>query len=303
MNDLDLLATFLAVYRHGSLSSAATELGVSQPAVSGQLCRLERRRGQTLFVRSARGVVPTDQAHDLAHRVGPHLDRLVQALGVAAQPAPPLGPIRLGAAADILAARIVPALAPLTADGLVVHALCATADVLLRALLDDELDLVVSSVRPRSRAIIATPLIDEEFVLVGSPAFARTVDPARLAVDPVRALAHLPLVAYAPELPIIRRYWRSEFGRRPANRVAMTVADLRAVLAAVIAGAGVSVLPRYLAEPAISSGSVQALHQPTMAPLNTLYLATRVGSTAPHRHSVSIVHDHLIRKARQWGTL
>ncbi|MFD0395026.1 hypothetical protein ACFQ3Z_33930 [Streptomyces nogalater] len=44
-------------------------------------------------------------------------------------------------------------------------------------------------------------------------------------------------MAYGPELPIVRRYWRSEFGRRPSNPVSMVVPDLRAVLAAVVAGA------------------------------------------------------------------
>ncbi|MGP3950069.1 hypothetical protein [Streptomyces sp. 7N604] len=39
---------------------------------------------------------------------------------------------------------------------------------------------------------------------------ARTVDAGQLAADPVNALAPLPLVAYGEELPIIRRYWRSE---------------------------------------------------------------------------------------------
>ena len=41
MTDLDLLASFLEIYRRGSLTAAATALGVSQPAVSGQLARLE----------------------------------------------------------------------------------------------------------------------------------------------------------------------------------------------------------------------------------------------------------------------
>jgi DNA-binding transcriptional LysR family regulator len=38
---LDLLATFLEIYRQGSLSAAAQRLGVTQPAVTGQLARLE----------------------------------------------------------------------------------------------------------------------------------------------------------------------------------------------------------------------------------------------------------------------
>lgn len=299
--DLDLLATFLEIYRHGSLTLAAAGRGVSQPAVSGQLGRLEQRLGAILFVRSPRGVTATDRAHDLARRIGPHLDGLRQAVAVTDAPPEPLGVIRVGGAADVMAIRILPALAPLTRAGLKVHATLGLAGDLLAALTRKELDLVVSSIRPTARNLVATPLIDEEFALVGPPVLARTVDVRQLAEDPVRALAHLPLVAYDEGLPIIRRYWRSEFGRRPTNDVAMIVADLRAVLAAVIAGAGVSVLPRYIAEPAVAAGSVEELHRPGIQPLNTLFLATLVGGMRDP--SVSLAHERLTERAHSWGSL
>ena len=73
--------------------------------------------------------------------------------------------------------------------------------------------------------------------------------------------------------------------------------DLRAVLAAVIAGAGMSALPRYLAEPALAAGSVELLHHAEIPPLNTLYVVTR-GATTP---AVDTVIEHL--KSRDWGVL
>jgi len=56
---LDLLRTFQAVYRAGTLTSAARLLGMSQPSVTGQLRALEDTIGQPLFLRRARGVVAT----------------------------------------------------------------------------------------------------------------------------------------------------------------------------------------------------------------------------------------------------
>jgi DNA-binding transcriptional LysR family regulator len=73
------------------------------------------------------------------------------------------------------------------------------------------------------------------------------------------------------------------------------------VLAAVVAGAGVSVLPRYLAEPALAAGSVETLHQPQVRPLNTLYLAVRAGG--PANPAASVVHRHLIERSREWDLL
>ncbi|SFW81098.1 LysR family transcriptional regulator [Amycolatopsis australiensis] len=301
MPSLDLLSTFLAVYRRGSLSAAAAELGLTQPAVTGQLSRLENELGETLFTRSRHGAAPTARAVELAARIGTRIDELRGALAGDGDAAVPLDRVALGGASDAMAARILPALTPLTTRGLRLSVTLGLADELLAALAAARLDLVVSSVRPRDRALIATPMIDEEFVLVAAPALVRSVDPARLAAEPVAALAHLPLVAYADELPIIRRYWRSEFGRRPPNRVAVVVPDLRAILAAVVAGAGATVLPRYIAAGALEAGSVEPVHEPAVAPLNTWYLVTRTGT--PPRPAVTLVRDRLLERAKAWGTV
>jgi DNA-binding transcriptional LysR family regulator len=294
---LDLLATFLEIHRTGSLTAAAARRGLTQPAVSGQLAKLERELGKELFVRSGRGVVPTAQADDLAARIGPHLDQLAAAV---AGDDNVVGTVRIGGPAEFMAARILPTLAPLTTRGLKLKVTLGLAEDLLTALHDGQADLVISTNRPK-RGLDATPLADEEFILVGPPALARTVDTAREAEDPVKALAHLPLVAYAEELPIIRRYWRSEFGRRPPNPIAVVVPDLRAVLATVVAGAGVSVLPRYIAEPALTSGSVEILHQAQVQPLNTAFLVTRPGALG--NPAIALVHNHLKTRTGTWGAL
>src|SRR3974390_2644172 len=64
--DLNLLVTFQAVYRERRVSAAAASLGLSQPAVSNALKRLRELLGQDLFVRSARGMIPTPYAEQLA---------------------------------------------------------------------------------------------------------------------------------------------------------------------------------------------------------------------------------------------
>ncbi|MFB4317763.1 LysR family transcriptional regulator [Actinomadura sp. 21ATH] len=299
-SSLDLLATFLEVYRAGSLSAASRRLGVTQPAVSGQLARLEEQIGERLFVRTSRGVTPTPRAAALASRVSGHVEGLLRAMESSDDPSFG-GTVRVGAAAEFMTLRVTPVLTGLTRQGVEVHATLGLADDLLSALATDRLDLVISSVRPKHAALQAEPFIDEEFVLIAPPAMAETVDVERLATEPVAALAHLPLVAYAEELPIIRRYWRSEFGRRPPNPVVLVVSDLRAVLEAVVTGAGISVLPRYIAEPALGTGRVVQLHEPEAAPLNTLYLATRRG--APANSAVTVLRDALWQAARRWGGL
>jgi DNA-binding transcriptional LysR family regulator len=81
----------------------------------------------------------------------------------------------------------------------------------------------------------------------------------------------------------------------------VVVPDLRAVLAAVVAGAGVSVLPRYIAEPALTSGSIEILHQAQVQPLNTAFLATRPGALSSP--AIGLVHNHLKARSGSWGVL
>ncbi|NML46122.1 LysR family transcriptional regulator [Ramlibacter sp. G-1-2-2] len=52
----------------GSVTEAARRLGVSQPAVSKQLRRLEQALGVTLFERGLRGIQPTEYGHALLPR-------------------------------------------------------------------------------------------------------------------------------------------------------------------------------------------------------------------------------------------
>lgn len=78
--DLNLLRLFDAVWRARSVSRAALELGLSQPAASQGLARLRRHLGDALFVRSGAGVAPTPRAETLALAVQSALSTIEQAL-------------------------------------------------------------------------------------------------------------------------------------------------------------------------------------------------------------------------------
>ncbi|CAH0991239.1 HTH-type transcriptional regulator LeuO [Sinobacterium norvegicum] len=69
--DLNLLTTFLEVYRLNSITLAAEALDTTQPTVSGILKRLSEQLGEQLFVREGRGIAPTSVAVQLAADIGP----------------------------------------------------------------------------------------------------------------------------------------------------------------------------------------------------------------------------------------
>ena len=64
--DWSLHRTFLAVLREGSLSGAARRLGLTQPTVARHVAALERAIGTDLFLRSPRGLLPTETALEIA---------------------------------------------------------------------------------------------------------------------------------------------------------------------------------------------------------------------------------------------
>ncbi|WP_432014108.1 LysR family transcriptional regulator [Streptomyces cucumeris] len=298
--DLSLLKTFLATYRTGSLTAAARQVGLSQPTVTAQIRTLEQQVGQQLFRRLPRGVVPTTVADELAAEAAPHVDALVAIgeRGFADHARPFTRPVHLGGPAELTGTRVLASLTPLIRQGLKLRVTLGLADDLLAGLPEGRFDVVVSSIRPRGRAIVSVPLTDEEFVLVAAPRTAAGLDGERLAREGPAALRHLPLISYAEDLPIIRRYWRTVFGTRPAHSPAIVVPDLRAVLTAVVADAGISVLPRYLCAAELADGTLTPLLEPEIPPINTLYLACRAGTQ--DTPAVAALRGHLLDAARTW---
>ena len=78
--DLNLLRVFDRVMADGSLTRAAAELSMTQPAASHALKRLHLAVGEPLFVRSAFGMKPTARAETLWPQVRQALDNLRDAL-------------------------------------------------------------------------------------------------------------------------------------------------------------------------------------------------------------------------------
>jgi DNA-binding transcriptional LysR family regulator len=78
--DLNLLPIAIALYDELSVSRAARQLGMSQPAVSKALRRLRESFDDQLFVRGPSGIVPTPRAHAIVRTAREHLQPLQEGL-------------------------------------------------------------------------------------------------------------------------------------------------------------------------------------------------------------------------------
>lgn len=78
--DLNLLLVFRALYQERNVTRAARRLFLGQPAVSAALKRLRQMFGDPLFVRTPRGMVPTERALELWGEIEPLLSSLQEAM-------------------------------------------------------------------------------------------------------------------------------------------------------------------------------------------------------------------------------
>lgn len=83
--DPRLLEAFRTVLDSGSITQAATSLGLTQPAVSAQIARLESDVGFALFVRSGNRVRPTAEAMAFREEVEQTLTKINDLSRIAAQ--------------------------------------------------------------------------------------------------------------------------------------------------------------------------------------------------------------------------
>ncbi|MGV9774710.1 LysR family transcriptional regulator [Streptosporangium sp. NPDC003464] len=96
--DLDIrhLRMICAIAETGSVTGAAARLGLSQPAMTNQLHRVEELVGGALFVRSHSGVQPTSLGRQIVARARIVLAEVDALFGDLRGPTGPAGVVRLG---------------------------------------------------------------------------------------------------------------------------------------------------------------------------------------------------------------
>jgi LysR family glycine cleavage system transcriptional activator len=280
---LPALQAFEAAARHGSFTRAATELGLTQAAVSYHVKRLEERLGTPLFVRRGRGLRLTEAGERLAGDAVEAFGRLRAAVGD-----------ETGAAASRLTIMSVPVfathwLAPrlgrfqAAAPGLTVQ---LTADTSLIDRIDDTLlaDIEVragsSGFPPR---LVAHRLLDVHLTVVVSPPLAAAL---RSPAD----LAALPLIGQEQSWDA----WLDAAGvdlPAAARRRAPTFDSQATAMRAIAAGVGAGlVTPAFFADD-LESGRLVAPFPITVDRRKGYWLI----HAAEHRHR------HKIRAFVEWA--
>jgi DNA-binding transcriptional LysR family regulator len=274
MANFEWYRSFVAIYRFGSISAAAQHRYMTQPALSQHLAALEAEIGEPLFHRTPRQMVPTERGHMLYGQIVQAVDRLEKVSGnFSHHTVPPI--LRIGGPVEFIHEHLIGRLPdhPYT-----LSFTFGETKPLIQSLKSGDLDLLIATQHIATSGLTFTKLMTETFKLVGSRPLAGIDDGG---YDNIRQrLESLDWIAYAPELPIIRRYWYATFGERCTLRPKIIVPDLRVIKSLVLQGFGVSVLPDYLIAEELEGARLYELWPSPKTADNDLWLAYRSSDRA-----------------------
>jgi DNA-binding transcriptional LysR family regulator len=240
--DWNDLRAFLAVARTGRLTAAAARLGADHTTVGRRIAALEHALKAKLFTRAPTGYTLTPHGE----RLMPQAEAM-ESLALSAQSEvggtdlSVSGAVRIGAPEGFGSYFLAPRLSQLAdAHPELEVQLVAIPGVL--SLSKREADLAVALSPPREGRLLARKLTDYRLGLYGSPAYLDGRPPLQTRADLAahRFIGYIEDLLYAPELDYMG-----------APDVAVTVrlksSNLIAQLRACLAGAGLCVIPNFIA--------------------------------------------------------
>ncbi len=241
--DWDNLRYFLELARSGTLAAAARRTGVEHTTVARRIQALEKQMGATLFAREAGGHRLTEAGRQLL----PAVEAMETAvLGVNhAAPDPrggPTGVVRVGATEGFGTLVLAPHLARLTQQhpGLAIDLLALPRMLHLSR---READIVISLERPTRGSVIVTRLADYALHLYGQREYLARRPLIRTRDD----LRHHAFVSYVDDLLFTKELQFLD-ALHPPERFAFRSTSITAQYEAVRAGAGLAVLPAFIAD-------------------------------------------------------
>lgn len=267
------LSIFEAVARHCSVSRAAAELHLTQPAVSMQLRQIERQIGVPLLEQVGRRLFLTEAGEELrrhAQRIAAQLDDLKNALahlrGLES------GQLRLAvvSTANYFVSRLL-------ADfnrrypGIRVSLQVANREAVIGALAENRTDLAITGQPPESVDVVAQHFMDNPLVVIAAPTH-------RLAGADAIALRELerePLVVREPGSGT-RAAMERHFAAHNVNyRTVSELSSNEAIKQAVQAGLGLGVVSAQTLELELETGRLAVLPVESFPILRHWYIVHR----------------------------
>jgi DNA-binding transcriptional LysR family regulator len=289
--DLEGLAIFATVAERRSFADAAAELRLSRATISKAISQIEARLGVRLIIRTARRFELTDAGKQLVDRAAHILAEAEAAEEVTrARAGAPRGLVRLTAPMSFGTLHVAPLLPGF---------LAAFPEISIDLHLSDAMTDVIGggfdagiriAVQPGT-SLAARRLCEMPRYLVGSPAY---LDKYGRPEHP-RHLATHRCISYS--YTMTTEVWRFTKGSksasvRPSGPLRVNNGD--AMMPALIAGAGLGILPEFFLRGALESNLLEKVLPDWSVPLGAVYWVRPPQDPLPMR--VQVLGDYLIEK-------
>ena len=248
------LALFARVVQHRSFSAAAREAGLAKSAVSRRIAELERALGVRLLHRTTRSLSLTEEGvriHEHASNVVTAADAAQDVAGIATGAV--RGTLRLNATVAFSQLYLAAAVARFLALHREVEAHLST-DERLVDVVEGGFDVVIRIGQLTDSSLVARRLATDRLVVCGSPEYLARAGTPRVPADLLQhACLHYALVPRGAE-------WRFRQGGRAievATRGALSCTDGLSLREAVLAGAGLAVVPSMLVADEVAAGRLR----------------------------------------------
>jgi len=283
MDRLEAMKVFAAVVDSGSQTAAAQRLDLSRPVVSRYLAELEEWAGARLLHRTTRRFTLTPAGNEVLAKCRQMLE-LAQDVPVAAaaRDGGPRGLLRITVSTSFGQAQLVAAMNEFVTlnPGVAVDLMLLDRAV---NLVDERIDLAIRITNDLDPNLIARRLTVCRSVICASPAYLRA-HPALRRVEDLgqhNCLTHSHYGTTLWEFDVV-----SQAGAEPASVAVsgnISANDSIALAMAARGGAGVAMLPTYVAAPLIRSGELLALlpnARPRELSIHALYTSRKHMSSA-----------------------
>jgi DNA-binding transcriptional LysR family regulator len=250
---ISAMRSFVRVYESGSFSVAATHLALGQPAVSKSIAQLEEKLATKLFLRSTRGLTPTDAARTFYEHAVRTLDEAELALkAVRGEPASLTGRLRVSGTITFVRQHIIPRL-PGFLDkhpGLDIDLLLDDGNV---GLIEEGAEVALRMGKLPSSNLVARRIGQCRRVVVATPDyFARHGTPRQPEDLGDHAAIVLSRGEGGEQMAFIKDGVAREIDLKPRLRISA----LEGVRSAVLAGLGVAVASEWIFTEELDDGRV-----------------------------------------------
>lgn len=280
MDRLQAMRVFVTVLDRRSLSGAAATLGLSLPTVSRTLGMLERELGVRLIARTTRGLTETDGGRVYYRRCQRILADVHEAdASVQTHIQAPAGELRVTAPVTFGRYHVAPAMAEFLERYPRLSCYLSLTDR-CESLAEQRLDVAIRVAVLRVQAVTVRRLGYVQRAVVGSREYFSKNPMPKHPRDLVRHnCMHYTHYSRADE-------WNFEDAGHPVTvrvRGRMRANNQEALTDAVLAGAGLAVLPTWLIKDALDSGKLQRVLTEFEAPRTPVYAVFPTRGAPPNK--------------------